>query len=140
MSDDTTISVSCTDCGASLPKEWAHHPAPEHLCPKCGSSKKSIGLNIIENVGLEIHDSLRAKAKNVNMPSKKNPRVDIFAGDDLRKSDSKWMTKERVIDKDKNLYREIVKDPATGEIVHHDEEPLSDHFGHGSAKPKLPKP
>jgi hypothetical protein len=97
-------------------------------------------LNIIENVGLEIHDSLRAKAKNVNMPSKKNPRVDIFAGDDLRKSDSKWMTKERVIDKDKNLYREIVKDPATGEIVHHDEEPLSDHFGHGSAKPKLPKP
>lgn len=62
------------------------------------------------------------------MPSKKNPRQDIFTGDDLCKSDNKWMTKERIIDKDKDLYKETVIDPATGEVVHHYQEPLSDHF------------
>ena len=91
-------------------------------------------MNVVEEVGLEMHDSLRARSKNNTMSSKKNPRVDIFAGDDLRKSDNKWMTKERVIDKDKDLYREVVKDPTTGEVIHHNEEPLSQHFGHGTAK------
>ena len=63
-------------------------------------------------------------------------RKDIFAGDDLRKSDNKWMKKERVIDKDNDHYREIVTDPETGEVIHECEEKLSDHFGHGSDKPK----
>jgi len=134
MGDEMTIAVFCTDCGAPLPSEWAHQAAPENVCPHCGSVKKKINMNIVEDARLEIHDSLRAKTKNVAMPSKKNPRVDIFAGDDLRKSDNKWMTKERVIDKDKDLYREIVKDPTTGEIIHCNEEPLSQHFGHGTAK------
>lgn len=139
MSDDMTIAVFCTDCKAPLPSEWAHEPAPENVCPKCGSVKKTINMNIVEHDGLEIHDSLRVKAKNVTMPSSKNPWVDIFTGDDLRKSDNKWMTKERVIDKGKDLYRETVKDPTTGEVIHHNEEPLSQHFGHGTAKFK-PKP
>jgi hypothetical protein len=134
MSDEMTIAVFCTDCNAPLPSEWAHQVAPENVCPRCGSIKTTINMNIVDDVGLEVHDSLRARAKDITMPSKKNPRVDIFAGDDLRKSDNKWMTKERVIDKDKDLYREIVKDPTTGVIVHHNEEPLSQHFGHGSAK------
>ena len=91
---------------------------------------------MIDEVGLEMHDGLRAKIKDTTMPSMKNPRVDLFAGDDLRKSDNKWITKERVIDKNKDLYREVVKDPTTGEIVHHCEEHLSQHFGHGAAKLK----
>lgn len=134
MSDEMTITIFCNDCKAPLPSEWAHQAAPENVCLRCGSVKKTINMNIVEDAGLEIHDSLRVKAKNITMPAKMNPRVDIFAGDDLRKSDNKWMTKERVIDKDKDLYKEVVKDPTTGEIVHHNEEPLSKHFGHGSAK------
>ena len=134
MSGNMTINVICTDCNAPLPAEWAHQVALENVCPQCGSVKKTMSLNFVEDVGLEIHDSLRIKAKNVTRPSKKNPRVDIFAGDDLRKSDNKWMTKERIIDKDKDFYKETVKDPTTGEVIHHTEEPLSQHFGHGTAK------
>jgi hypothetical protein len=31
-------------------------------------------------------------------------------------------------------YREVVTDPTTKEIIHHCEEPLSQHQNHGSAK------
>lgn len=139
MTDDISIAVVCTDCDIDLPKEWAHQPAPDNFCPNCGTAKKTVILGIQDLVGPEIHDSLRIKTKIVTMPSKKNPRLDIFTGDDLRKSDNKWMTKERIIDKDKDLYKETVIDPSTGEVVHHNEEPLSKHFGHGSAKFKQSK-
>jgi hypothetical protein len=41
-----------------------------------------------------------------------------------------------VIDRDNNRYFEMVTDYESGEIIHHCEEPLSEHQGHGSAKPK----
>ncbi|GGC77821.1 hypothetical protein GCM10011382_04710 [Vreelandella lutescens] len=72
--------------------------------------------------------------KDKNFNSKKNPRYEFFEGDDLRKSDGKWMQKSRVIDKSKDKYVEKVIDPETGEVVHLCKEPLSKHFGHGSAK------
>lgn len=128
-----STKVTCTDCGMELPAEWANESA-EHPCPQCGSFKKLINLNIVEHAGLEIHDNVRGKVKDINLPSKKNPRLDFFTGDDLRKSDGKWMQKERVIDRDKDQYKETVVDPQTGQVIHHNEEPLSEHFGHGSAK------
>ena len=39
-----------------------------------------------------------------------------------------------VIDRENDLYKEVVTDPDTGKIIHQCEEPLSEHVGHGSAK------
>jgi len=44
------------------------------------------------------------------------------------------MDKERVIDRDNDVYKEKVVDPKTGETIHHCEEKLSEHYGHGSDK------
>jgi hypothetical protein len=44
------------------------------------------------------------------------------------------MRLERVIDRAKNWYREIVTDPVTGKIIHACEEPLDAHRGHGTDK------
>ena len=93
-------------------------------------------MEIVEKAALDIKESLAGKMKDINYNSKKNPRYKFFEGDDLRKSDGKWMKKRRVIDKNNDKYLEIVVDPETDEVVHHCEEPLSEHFGHGSAKPK----
>lgn len=38
------------------------------------------------------------------------------------------------IDRENDWYEETVTNPDTGEVVHHQAEPLSDHTGHGSAK------
>jgi hypothetical protein len=44
------------------------------------------------------------------------------------------MEKRRLIDRDGDRYEEAVVDPATGETIHERTEPLSEHWGHGSAK------
>ena len=39
-------------------------------------------------------------------------------------------------DRRNDWYAETVTDPTTGQVIHHCEEPLSKHLGHGSAKNK----
>lgn len=132
MDNNMSATIKCTDCGAKLPDEWLGtvERAP---CPECGSRFKTISLNIVEEAGLELHDCISGKMKDKNFNSKKNPRYEFFEGDDLRKSDGKWMQKRRIIDKTNDNYLEKVVDPETGDVVHSCEEPLSEHFGHGAA-------
>ena len=134
MTDENSRSVSCSSCGTSLPTEWSQETKPENLCPNCGSNAKLVSMSFESKV--DLRSSLRAKLKDPTLPSRKNPRVDVFSGDDLRKSDGQWMKKERILDRVNDQYKEVVIDPKTGEIIHHNEEPLSNHLGHGSDKPK----
>jgi hypothetical protein len=47
-----------------------------------------------------------------------------------------WNKLIRIIDRDNNWYKEEITDPRTGEIIHKDEGPLSEHQDHGDAKKK----
>ena len=138
MGTDVNTTINCTDCGAKLPDGWVSS-ADRGPCPECGSQFKTIHLNIVERIGLQIRDWITGKMKDNNFNSKKNPRYEFFEGSDLRKSDGKWMNKSRVIEKNNDKYMEKIVDPETGEVIHLCEEPLSEHFGHGSAKPKVDK-
>jgi hypothetical protein len=59
---------------------------------------------------------------------------ELRLGDTLQHATGKYAHHERLIDRKNDLYREHVEDPDTGEVIHHNEEPLSEHRGHGSAK------
>jgi phage FluMu protein Com len=133
MSDSIVTTIRCAECGNTLP----YKPSDEIIglsCPKCGSMKMNITLELSDYDDFEVHDCLHGRVKNSKFPSRNNPRLDFIPGDDIRKADGKWMAKERIIDKDNDQYKEVVIDPATGEVVHYNEEPLSKHFGHGYAK------
>lgn len=136
MGNNENIRVSCSDCGAKLPAAWAHSKN-EEKCPECGSIKQSIEIEFEDHI--EMHDKLQGKVKDQNYSSKQNPRYEFIEGDDQRKSDGKWMKKTRVIDKYNDKYIERVTDLETGEVVHEKKEPLSNHFGHGTAKFKKDK-
>ena len=69
-------------------------------------------------------------------PGSKKPFVEQTTGADLHRKTGKWMNLSRVYDRENDLYKEVITDPTTGEIVHECIEPLSSHNGHGSAKPK----
>jgi phage FluMu protein Com len=125
--------LSCTACGCYLPLEWISNSI-EYACPTCGSMRKLVNIAIEEDAALTIHETIKGKTKNPSFSSKEKVRTEFFVGDDLRKRDGVWMKKDRLIDRDKNFYRETVTDPRSGEIVHHIEEPLSAHVGHGLAK------
>ncbi|HYL12145.1 MAG TPA: hypothetical protein VEV41_03870 [Terriglobales bacterium] len=75
---------------------------------------------------LEFHDSLGFKHKRVGQ---KKPLAEGVSGDAFFHMESKWVKKERFIDREGNRYREQVTDPTTGEVIHHCDEPLSQHTG-----------
>jgi len=133
MSD--TESVTCTDCGTTLPNSYIREHTSEP-CPQCGSRKKHVYLTFHEKDGLTVRDMLTGKVKNPSLRSKDKVRKEFLSGDDLRRSDGKWMEKERIIDRDNDHYHEKVVDPETGEVLRDVTEPLSQHLGRGSAKSK----
>ena len=137
MGSDKSISITCMNCGAKLPDEWAGS-AERDRCPKCGSQLATMSLNIIEEV-LEPYDCVRGKIEDKNLSSKKKLKYDFIEGYEIRKLDGRLMKKSRIIDKVNDKYVEKVVDPESGEIVHLCEEPLSEHVGHGSAKLNTPK-
>lgn len=123
-------SIKCADCGASI--DAAHDNSEiRALCTKCGSNKRiyndSIELDIVRRIGLE------AKVKR---PDERKPYVEDSSAPDYSKSRSKFVHKQRIIDRDNDFYSEEITDYETGEIIHYCKEPLSKHQGHGSAKTK----
>lgn len=80
-----------------------------------------------------LHEKLGTKAKRKD---KGKPFVEQVSGDDFQRKSEKWVHIDRIIDREQDIYKELVTDPKTGEIIHKCEEPLSKHQGHGSAKGK----
>ncbi len=126
------LTVTCRNCGAQLPSRQAHE-TEMRSCPDCGCREQIVALKLCDRISGP-HEMLKGKMKDTTLPAKKNPRVEIKSGDELYKCEGKWVHKERVIDKDKDLYTETIVDPETGKVIHHCSEPLSQHRGHGSAK------
>jgi hypothetical protein len=123
------MEIICADCNSILPNQ-------SDKCKICGSTKKIIKLHVEDN--MKIYESFGFKAKNKIKNSKKNPVMDVFQGVEIHKNTGVLVNKERIIDKINNKYYEHVE-TFDGEILHHCDEKLTDHHGHGSAKIKLKK-
>lgn len=130
---ETRRTVECGDCGEPLDPSNCAPGTIQAPCPKCGSIRQNVTLNISDEVTAELRDSLNAKVKDDTFPSKEKVRREFFYGSDKRKSKGDYVYKEREIDKDRNRYRELVREES-GEVIRDIEQPLSDHTGHGSAK------
>ncbi len=130
MESEVDLTIKCSNCDTDLPRNWSSFT--KKICPKCDSNRTTTTINIVDNFSFK--KNIKGKVKNKKYNSKKNPRYKFFHGDELRKNDGKWMLKDRIIDKDNDKYFEKVTDPEIGEVIHYTEEPLSEHFHHGSAK------
>lgn len=51
-------------------------------------------------------------------------------------ADGQFVYKEQIIDRDKDLYKKVVRNEDTGEVLRHVEHQLSEHKDRGSAKTK----
>ena len=70
------------------------------------------------------------------VPGKRKPVAEYIFGYELFRLARKWVYKKRVIDRRNDRYTEDVTDPETGEVIHHCDEPLTEHRGDGPAKSK----
>ncbi len=103
-------------------------------CANCGSTSRlfSVAVNAIAQCRTRFR--LRGRRSNV-----RKPFIEQIVGDDLHRRSGKWMKLERVIDWERDRYREVVTDPESGKVIHRCEEPLSQHSGHGAAKTRRRK-
>jgi hypothetical protein len=95
----------------------------------CGHTHYDIHLE--ETLTFRAMLGFKAKTQGKGQPYLKGK-----VGDDLCHDTGKWMQLQRIVDRAKDWYKEIITDPETGQVVHRCEEPLSEHTGHGSAKLK----
>ena len=79
-------------------------------------------------------EQLGMKLKDPTRSGKQKIKIEQLVGDDLHRDSGKWHKKVRVIDRENDRYFEKITDRETGDVIHHCDEPLSKHFGHGSAK------
>ncbi len=80
---------------------------------------------------IRIHTDLGLKHKRAGV---KRPISEQKHHDSFSTKFRRWMRRSLVVDRENNRYTETVVDPETGETIHHRDEALSDHQGHGSAK------
>jgi hypothetical protein len=127
LTDPPTETCSSCKTGTLVSIEERHGGRTKHF--SCGHKHFDIRLEDT----LEFHGSLGFKARRQGV---RKPYLEGRSGDDLHLKTGKWMLLERVIDRTKNWYKELITDPKTGKVVRHCEEPLSDHRERGSAKKK----
>jgi hypothetical protein len=129
MADGITAG-HCAMCKYDFPDPVAFSAEPAGTpCPQCGASAPVFVVS--ESDRAAFHDFAEAKGKR---PDRKKPYVETQAGEQMAGSTGRWMEKFRRIDRDGDQYDEVVVDQETGEIVHERHEPLSEHWGHGSAE------
>lgn len=123
-------TCKCSDCGAAI-DTGADNSQPRTRCNACGSTRRTYKIDITETMNVMDGYSLKGKR-----PDQKKPYIEDRSLPDYSHSRGKHVHLQRVIDRDNDNYFEKVTDYQTGEIIHHCEEPLSQHQGHGSAKHK----
>ena len=123
MARDT---VHCSGCQAGLEEDLQ---APRQPCPNCGSLNRVFGVTAGDTT--VHHGKVTIKSRHAGGG---RPFAEQVHGSDLHRKDGRWVRLDRVIDRHNDRYTERVTDPATGEVIHECDEPLSDHQGRGAAK------
>lgn len=119
----------CEDCGNNM-GEFTSDKEKIDKCSKCGSHNLACYLMLCD--GIEFHENIKGRSNK--MPGKKKPCSEFQSGEEWSVSQKCYVDKVRQIDRENDVYYEKVVNKKTGEVIHECSEPLSQHFGHGSAK------
>jgi hypothetical protein len=133
MSDET--NVFCSACQAELAETFIEPARKDEPCPSCGSTRRLVQIiseEALDRTNRPIREMVRTK---IRMRGGKKPILEEVSGDDWSRSRAKWVQLDRVLDRANDHYQERVVDLDSGEVIHECDEPLSEHRGHGAARP-----
>lgn len=120
------FKISCSICGVERSSE-------DGECVNCGSKKITKYISSYERISIEVTEAATIAGK-VKKKVKKRWAREFKFGDDFNWGLGKYVYLNRDIDRENNLYFEVVIDKQTGEILRECLEPLDEHYGHGNAK------
>src|SRR3954463_11903360 len=113
-----------------MARDEADHPL-SGTQPQQGSVARTVDVALSGCVSL--HSQLSIKARR---GGRGRAFIEQKVGDDLHHATGKWNHLTRVVDREANAYHEVIVDLETGAVIREVHEPLSEHQGHGSAKPQ----
>ena len=122
----------CKQCGHVILTEELR-TSETALCPKCGY--KYFTMTFHSTLEFLPNNPTKVKQRDPYQRSDKKLRREHFVGMEANE-EGKLMVKERLIDKDRDVYYEYVRNLETGEVVRLCHEKLSVHKSRGSAKKK----
>jgi len=127
-------TIFCNNCKTPL-NEKSNLPSElRKPCPKCGSLSRLFKVSI--------HETVLVKEMLGFLGFRESKSKFLFqgkSGDDYHRKTGRWNKLSRLIDREKDLYHELIKDSQTGEIIHECKELLSEHRGQSLAKNKNPE-
>ena len=127
-------SIFCGVCGTEFEEDTSCPANGCKPCPVCGSKTRKFHVTLQGSITFK--GKRRMKGRHIGGG---RPFIEQVSGDDLYRESGKWMKLSRIIDRDNDIYHEIVIDPKSGNVIHECKEQLSRHCGHGSAKRKKKK-
>lgn len=126
-----STKVFCSRCNTVLNEDPSIQASQRIPCPSCGSISRRVEVFSSDSGrGME---TVKLKARH---QGKGEPFIEQVSGADLHRNSNEWTNIERIIDRENDIYMEVITDSKTGKIIHQCIEPLSEHQGHGSAKRK----
>lgn len=130
--NDDTVSevVQCNNCKVPLNESPYIQLSERTPCPSCGSMSRYYEKTGLVTVG-ETIPKAEMKAKHLG---KGKPFIEQQGRHELYRKTGEYTDVTRIIDRENNLYKEVIKDSKTGRVIHCCIEFLDKHVGHGSAK------
>ena len=104
-------------------------PETRHACLVCGSTARVFAVSI--EAATTLHTGLGFKHKR---PGHKKPIAEGFTRQETARSTGAAVERKMSVDRENDRYAETVTECETGAVIHHCDEKLSEHTGHGSAK------
>jgi hypothetical protein len=93
-----------------------------------------VNLTATDDVGVVLRSKLGFKVRH-GQPGKVRPHLEKKVGDEFQYSTGRWLHLEQTVDHENDLYTEKLTDPESGEVIRDVQERLSEHRGHGAARP-----
>jgi hypothetical protein len=129
--DDSDI-VRCIKCRTVLNESTSLIRSQRTPCPVCGSLSRDNMRVVAPKLSVSV-PKWRARGKR---QGKGEPFIDQYLKRELYRDTGEDHDVERTIDHERNIYREVIRDSKTGELIRDCYEPLDKHTGHGYAKHK----
>lgn len=119
------ISIKCSNCGFVFQNEQLNEPIEKRKpCPECGSQSRTVHL-VIKAEAKPLARMKLAARKPTSTHKKRRPNYESDSGKKIGKN-GKLVSIERIIDRDSNYYKEVIKDK-DGKVIVDKDEKLSEH-------------
>lgn len=121
--------IYCKNCNHYITSDFQSFDT----CGKCGSVEKIGHISIREEIKVEERFMSKWKERDPDSKFKNHIKRELVSGDSFSHSTQEWNKISRVIDRENDLYSEVIKDKDNN-IIKSTTVPLTKHTKHGSDK------